>query len=145
MVTYVQSTYHSNTTIFNTQHKKEPKWIKPQHNFKTRPPQLLYFDGNALKEILRHVAAPPKEQSQHHRVTEEEEDLILLTQIKQGSTSAVATGEKERLSFPLQAPPDKVGEYTISPTIHAGYAATWFGLSGAGLIMTRKLLTRGRA
>lgn len=98
--------------------------------------QLLYFDGGALKEILEHVH-PEQEQ---HRVTEEEDDLILLTQIK-----AEPNEKGGKLSFPLQAPPDKVGEFTISPTIHAGYAITWFGLSGAGMIMTRKLLSRGRS
>ena len=68
--------------------------------------------------------------------------MILLTQIKEKSNEG--EGTKQKMSFPLQAPVDKVGEYTISPTVHAGYAVTWFGLSGAGLIMTRKLLTRGR-
>jgi cytochrome oxidase assembly protein ShyY1 len=121
--------------------------MKPQHNFQSRPPRLLYFDGNALTEILKHVA--PK---QAHTVTEEEEDMILLTQIKEGTGGdndnavevAAPAQKSNKLSFPLQAPSDKVGEYTISPTIHAGYAVTWFGMSGAGLIMTRKLLTRGR-
>ena len=31
-------------------------------------------------------------------------------------------------------------EFKVSPQTHAGYAATWFSLSGAGIFMTRKLL-----
>ena len=81
--------------------------------------------------------------------TEEEEaneELMLFTQIKdqKEATSTTTTSTSAKLAFPLQAPVDNVGEYKISPTIHAGYAATWFGLSGAGLVMTRKLFTRGR-
>lgn len=46
--------------------------------------------------------------------------------------------------FPVQPPVEAIGEYKVSPMVHAGYAFTWFGLSGAGIYMTRKLITRGR-
>lgn len=114
---------------------EEPKWIKPQHDFSKKPLRLLYFDASALKVTLE-MMRPPHDQ---HHVTEEEESLVLLTQIKDDSNNAGG-----KLAFPLQVPIDKVGEYKISPSIHAGYAATWFGLSGAGMFMTRKLMTRGR-
>jgi len=46
--------------------------------------------------------------------------------------------------FPVQPSEEYVGEFKVTPDVHMGYAITWFGLSGAGVIMTRKLLTRGR-
>mmetsp|Transcript_3173 Transcript_3173/g.7022 ORF Transcript_3173/g.7022 Transcript_3173/m.7022 type:complete len:427 (+) Transcript_3173:141-1421(+) len=51
---------------------------------------------------------------------------------------------KEVPQFPVKSTQEFVGEFTVTPEIHAGYAVTWFGLSGAGMVMTRKLLTRGR-
>ena len=33
-------------------------------------------------------------------------------------------------------------EFKVAPETHAGYAATWFALSGAGAVMTRKLLRK---
>jgi surfeit locus 1 family protein len=30
----------------------------------------------------------------------------------------------------------------VSPAIHAGYAVTWYGLSLAGVLLTRKLIMR---
>ncbi|KAL3773100.1 hypothetical protein ACHAW5_009531 [Stephanodiscus triporus] len=47
-------------------------------------------------------------------------------------------------SFPAKASREFVGEFKVSPGVHAGYAFTWFGLSSAGIVMTRKLLSRGR-
>jgi len=95
---------------------------------------------------------PPRDDEQH-TVTEEEDALILLTEMRDDddkeSTTTTTNGSHKnnnnnKLTFPLLPPMDKVGEFKISPTIHAGYAVTWFALSSAGLVMTRKLLTRGR-
>lgn len=55
-----------------------------------------------------------------------------------------SSSKTEEPQYPAQPPEDAVGEYKLTPLVHAGYAVTWFGLSGAGLIMTRKLVTRGR-
>ena len=44
--------------------------------------------------------------------------------------------------FPLSPPAQNVGEFKTSPMIHAGYAATWYGLAAAGLYMTRILILR---
>jgi cytochrome oxidase assembly protein ShyY1 len=46
--------------------------------------------------------------------------------------------------FPVQPPLETVGELKLTPMVHASYAFTWFGLAGAGVFMTRKLITRGR-
>jgi surfeit locus 1 family protein len=47
--------------------------------------------------------------------------------------------------FPVKPSKETVGEFKVLPSTHAGYAFTWFGLSSAGIFMTRKLITRGRA
>jgi surfeit locus 1 family protein len=52
--------------------------------------------------------------------------------------------KKNEKTFPVQPSEEYVGEFKVTPDVHMGYAITWFGLSGAGVIMTRKLLTRGR-
>ena len=60
-------------------------------------------------------------------------DSLLLTEISNNS---------EQQQFPVQPNADTVGEFKVLPPTHAAYAFTWFGLSGAGVIMTRKLLNR---
>lgn len=46
------------------------------------------------------------------------------------------------ISLPLTTTASKLGEFKVTPAVHAGYAFTWFGLSAAGLLMTRKLILR---
>ena len=46
--------------------------------------------------------------------------------------------------FPARSTREYVGEFKVTPEVHAGYAVTWFGLSGAGVLMTRKLFSRGK-
>jgi len=60
---------------------------------------------------------------------------LLYTQIQDFTTKTPNT-------FPLQPNQDTVGKFKIIPDIHLGYAVTWFGLSLAGMIMTRKLVIR---
>ena len=52
--------------------------------------------------------------------------------------------QQQQLQYPVKPTQEYVGEFKVTPEVHAGYAVTWFGLSGAGIVMTRKLLTRGR-
>ena len=59
-------------------------------------------------------------------------DSLLITEIS----------NSEQQQFPVQPNADTVGEFKVLPPTHAAYAFTWFGLSGAGVIMTRKLLNR---
>ena len=49
------------------------------------------------------------------------------------------------LQYPAQPPADVVGDFKTTPMIHVAYAVTWYSLAAAGLVMTRKLITRGRA
>jgi len=59
----------------------------------------------------------------------------------------INTNDKEETvqqQFPVKPTREFVGEFKIPPSVHVGYAITWYGLSFAGMFMTRKLLTKGR-
>jgi cytochrome oxidase assembly protein ShyY1 len=62
---------------------------------------------------------------------------VLLQEIRSSTNEA-------SVKFPVQPPLETVGEFKVTPMIHAGYAFTWFGLASAGVVMTRKLITKGR-
>jgi len=85
-------------------------------------PKLLWLDRQAMAELTNCPSGykPP-----------------LFVQIKDDQSTSSTI-------FPVRSSRDYVGEFKVTPEIHAGYAATWFGLSGAGVLMTRKLLVRGR-
>ena len=51
-----------------------------------------------------------------------------------------STSSKEKLL--LRPDRDQAVEFKVGPETHAGYAATWFALSGAGAVMTRNLLRK---
>jgi cytochrome oxidase assembly protein ShyY1 len=72
---------------------------------------------------------------------ESDEETILLTQVLVDEESDDTTSTS---LFPLKPPVSSVGDFKTTPLIHVGYATTWFGLSAAGIYMTRKLVTRGR-
>ena len=52
----------------------------------------------------------------------------------------VAQENDEPNVWPISPTAEKVGEFKVSPSVHVGYATTWYGLSMAGLYMTRLLL-----
>ena len=83
--------------------------------------KLLWMDPTAMSEMIN---SPP------------DINPPLFVQIKDEEETA--------LKYPARSSREYVGEFKVTPEVHAGYAATWFGLSGAGVVMTRKLLRRGR-
>ena len=98
------------------------------------------MDGLALKAIAE--------------ITSEEEVALLVqvldndndneNEIKNTDTTANANANVPLLAYPLQPPVASISEFKTTPSVHVGYATTWFGLSGAGLYMTKKLITKGR-
>lgn len=82
-------------------------------------------------------------------IAESEDETTLLTQVapeqsaakSSSQSSSSSTVEKE---YPRLPALETISEFKTTPAIHAGYAATWYGLSVAGVFMTRKLITRGR-
>ncbi|KAL7518254.1 hypothetical protein ACHAWX_003101, partial [Stephanocyclus meneghinianus] len=86
-------------------------------------PKLLWMDRHAISEMTN----CPKD----HRPP-------LFVQIKDENY------ETTHAPYPARSSREHVGEFKVTPEVHAGYAVTWYGLSGAGMVMTRKLLCRGR-
>lgn len=132
-----------------------PKFLVAQHNLSTRPAVLYWYD---LPAMLAVAGIPFPEPQQQESVAAAGELLLLVTQVKDddddvdGGTAAAATTTTTSATalpassspWPVQPTADKVGDFKVSPAVHVGYAATWYGLSAAGIYMTRMLLTRGR-
>jgi surfeit locus 1 family protein len=91
--------------------------------------KLLWMDREAMEEMTGAADHSP-----------------LFVQINDSTTNSNSDndGTNNGIQFPVKPSQEYVGEFKVTPEIHVGYAVTWFGLSGAGVIMTRKLLTRGR-
>ena len=123
---YHMPTIHIHTNTLVCFRYSEPKIIAPEHDYSKRPLQLFWLDGLALQAIA-----------------ETKEESILFTQVDDDDEDEEESKGAEE-DYPLKPPVASVGDFKTTPAIHAGYAATWFGLSGAGIYMTRKLITRGR-
>jgi cytochrome oxidase assembly protein ShyY1 len=85
--------------------------------------KLLWMDRVAIEEETHTMGLYPP--------------YIIQTKVNNGEGTSV-------IKFPVQPDVSTVGEFKVTPATHAGYAITWFSLSGFGLIMTRKLILRGR-
>lgn len=83
------------------------------------------MDQSALEQVLSNT-------------DDKNDELVILQEIRQDD-------DNTNMPFPVQPPLETVGEFKVTPMIHAGYAFTWFGLASAGMVMTRKLITRGRS
>jgi len=148
---FINAIYNKNTTQYYSihyitlqQHGKtkqtEPRFITPVHDYSKRPLQLFWIDGLALKAI----AESPNL----------EEETAIVTQVidndnkDNGNDDTTAAQQQQQQlllpTYPLQPPVTSISAFKTTPSVHMGYAATWFGLSGAGLYMTRKLITKGR-
>jgi surfeit locus 1 family protein len=104
---------------------EQPKFLVAEHDFKTRPPKLYWFDRPAMQAV---AGVGP------------DTSLPLLTVVREAGGASTTPS-----SWPAEPTADKVGDFKVSPVVHAAYAFTWFSLSAAGMYMTRKLITRGRA
>ena len=85
-----------------------------------QPRQLLWFDRKEIEQRTN---------------TNRQKPLLLSETVGKSENSE---------GPPFKPTKESVGEFKVTPTTHAGYAVTWFGLSTAGIVMTRKLITRGR-
>ena len=102
--------------------------MTPEHDYSKRPLQLFWLDGIALQAIA-----------------ESNESTILLKQVQEEEDDKDKDNNGNQVvTYPLRPPVSTVGDFKTTPLIHAGYATTWFGLSAAGVYMTRKLITKGR-
>ena len=100
---------------------ERPRFLSPVHDPRT-PRRLLWMDRRAMEEKTGTVGMSP----------------LLLTQTREEDDDDDVDGP------PFRPSRESATEFKVMPATHAGYAVTWFGLSGAGMVMTRKLITRGR-
>jgi len=96
---------------------EQPKYITPTHNPKT-PRQLTWLDRKTIEQKMNLVG----------------KSLLFYTQIQDNTETANI--------YPLRPDQYFVGQFKVLPGVHLGYAVTWFGLSLAGMIMTRKMVVR---
>lgn len=131
--------------------KSEPRFITPVHDYTKRPLQLFWVDGLALKAIAEITSEEEVALLVQVLDTNENENEIKnddknndTTTSSSSSSTANANANGALLAYPLQPPVASISEFKTTPSVHVGYATTWFGLSGAGLYMTKKLITKGR-
>lgn len=99
---------------------EKPRFMVPQHDLSTRPPRFYWMDQETMEDIAG---------------IDNGESLVIV-QVK---------SDNGELQYPAQPPADAVGDFKTTPMVHVAYAVTWYSLAAAGLVMTRKLITRGRA
>ncbi|GKY90819.1 hypothetical protein MPSEU_000054700 [Mayamaea pseudoterrestris] len=106
--------------VTETEH---PKYLVADHDISSKPPKLYWFDAPTMKAVGNVPLSAP-----------------YFTAVR--PTSDKITGSSS--SLPLAPTADQIGEFKVTPAVHVGYAVTWFGLSAAGMVMTRKLILKGR-
>ena len=95
-----------------------PRFLVAEHKMQERPPQLFWYDLETMQQWVGYDKA-------------NKSPLRLYTAV--AATQAADT-------WPAAPPAQAVGTFKVEPAVHAGYAVTWYGLSAAGLYMTRKML-----
>lgn len=130
-------------TVVPSTQVEAPRFLVAEHRFDVRPPRFFWFDRHAMREWVS-----SKTTTNDGRVDTTDDDgqaVRLYTAVAASSDDDSSTTTGRRRPWPAAPPAHAVGEPKTSPSIHAGYAVTWYGLSAAGVYMTRLLLTRGRA
>ena len=97
------------------------KWIAPPATSAKEPRHFIWMDRPVMEK----------------QTNTESHDPLLITEI-----AALSSLQDKNFTFPVKPKSSTVGEYKVLPPTHAAYAFTWFGLSGAGVLMTRNLLNR---
>jgi hypothetical protein len=142
----------------------------PEHELASTPPKFFWFDLTTMRQHLQQTMNGSNgygNAGNNKLASEISAKLVSVEAASTSSTDSDSDGSVNNIPFvtavsgsdngggtaskalqdivwPVTPTADKVADFKVSPTVHAGYAFTWFGLSGAGLYMTRMLLTRGR-
>jgi len=112
--------------------KETPRMLVAEHNMKERPPRLFWYDLETIQQWIGWKKSAP---------------LQLYMAVSSPSSDGgpqPSSSSSPSMSWPVAPPVEAVGDFKVSPVIHASYAVTWYGLSAAGLYMTRMMLTKGR-
>lgn len=102
---------------------ERPTFISPPHDAKN-PRHLLWMDRPVMEDKTHTAGLSP----------------LLITEVTEETTPK----DNEVWNFPVKPSKKTAGEFRVMPMTHLGYTATWFSLSGMGMIMTRRLIMRGR-
>jgi surfeit locus 1 family protein len=94
------------------------------HEITSQPPKLYWYDAPTMKAVARVPLSTP-----------------YVTAVRETDADSPSS---QQYHPPFLPTADKIGDFKVTPAVHAGYAFTWFGLSAAGMYMTRMLLKRGR-
>jgi cytochrome oxidase assembly protein ShyY1 len=109
----------------------EPRFLVANHNYRERPVQLYWFDTDAMQKLVQR------------------NDALLVTAYSDNNNQESGQDDSDSSSplllRPVRPTLDTLQEFKVSPAIHAAYAFTWFSLSLAGLIMTRRLASASSA
>jgi cytochrome oxidase assembly protein ShyY1 len=121
----------------------EPRFLVANHNYRERPVQLYWFDVDAMQKLVQRPGA------------------VLVTSYRDGDSNDGDDAHNDKKNQdsgsdreedgggengqtvlqPVRPTLESLQEFKVSPAVHAAYAFTWFSLSLAGLIMTRRLAT----
>lgn len=137
-----------------------------EHNFNVRPPILFWFDLSTMlacsgmpfmdnddATVSISTASGGASKNDTNDRKDGSKSIVLpvyVTQVQDDTLSNKSDSPNTSNSsivdgLPACPPADKVGEFKVTSAVHAGYAFTWFGLSTAGIYMTRMLLkAKGR-
>jgi len=118
-----------------------PSFFIPKQSTKTKDNTLLWMEEEALRNATNtNIIA--QNDDQMNKETNNKQPLTLF--VETGDDDNGDDNDNKIISFPVKPNAETVGEFKVMPFTHATYAFTWYGLSTAGVIMTRKLITKGR-
>jgi len=128
---------------------EKPKFITPVHDYSKRPLQLFWIDGLVFKAMIADVITTKSTTTttmlKDGESEKDDEDVALLVQVLDNDENNENDIQSQSSPlYPLQPPVSSISEFKTTPSVHVGYAFTWFGLSSAGFYMTKKLISKGR-
>ena len=117
-----------------------------QPNFSHQPAIFFWYDIRTMMEVAlpnyvdsctNHHNADDKDALPRPQEQQRKEQIMILPYATQVSDDHDVDSTSE---WPVSPTADHMADFKTSPSIHLGYAFTWYGLSMAGLYMTRLLL-----
>jgi cytochrome oxidase assembly protein ShyY1 len=117
----------------------EPRFLVANHNYRERPVQLYWFDVDAMQKLVQRPGAVLV--TSYRDVDDDNSNSNSngkTNQVSSGEDSGTANGPNGPHQ-PVRPTLGSLQEFKVSPAVHAAYAFTWFSLSIAGLVMTRRL------
>lgn len=108
---------------------EQPRYLVADHDFQKKPPAMYWYDAEALQAYMKECLK-----------NESDADLPYVMALQQPADPE----DDSKLWKPLPPTLESIAQFKVTPSVHAGYAVTWFGLSLAGVVLTRKWMRRPR-